>query len=165
MIQRDFLPFQKMADFIPMGMTAHIVLPHVDDQPITQSVKGIELIRNQICFDGLLITDALEMQALQGTLSEKVQRSLLAGCDVVCYCSGHDQNNPNMLADNLEVLEACTPISDRTLSRLAKVNSVISKSVSEIDVATLTERYDALAQKAQSILEQGKDHTENWVKK
>ncbi len=164
-IQRDFLPFQKMADFIPMGMTAHIVLPHVDDQPITQSAKGIDLIRDQIGFDGLLITDALEMQALRGTLPEKVQKSLQAGCDVVCYCSGHDQNNPNMLQDNIDVLKACTPISDKTLARLAKVNSVISKNAPEIDVASLTERYDALAQKAQSILEQGKDHTENWAKK
>ena len=164
-IQRDFLPFQKMADFIPMGMTAHIVLPHVDDQPITQSAKGIELIRKQIGFDGLLITDALEMQALQGTLSEKVQKSLNAGCDVVCYCSGHDQNNPNMLADNVEVLKVCKTISDQTLARLAKVNSVISKSIPEIDVEALTARYDVLAQKAQDILEQGKDQTENWAKK
>lgn len=164
-IEHDFLPFQKMADFIPMGMTAHIVLPYVDDQPITQSAKGIELIRHQIGFDGLLITDALEMQALQGTLPEKVQKSLSAGCDVVCYCSGHDQNNPNMLSDNIDVLKACTPISEKTLSRLAKVNSVISKLAPSIDVVALTARYDALAQKAQALLEQGKDHTENWAKK
>ncbi len=164
-IQHDFLPFQKLASFIPMGMTAHIVLPYVDNQPITQSAKGIELIRNQIGFDGLLITDALEMQALQGTLPEKVQKSLSAGCDVVCYCSGHDQNNPNMLADNIDVLKACAPISDKTLSRLEKVNRVISKNAPTIDVETLTARYDELAQKAQTLLEQGIDYTENWSKK
>ncbi len=164
-IQHDFLPFQKMADFIPMGMTAHIVLPYVDNQHVTQSAKGIELIRHQIGFDGLLITDALEMRALQGTLSEKVQKSLNAGCDVVCYCSGHDQNNPNMLADNVEVLKACAPISDKTLARLEKVDKVVSGTASQIDVKALTERYDVLAQKAQDILEQGKDHTENWAKK
>lgn len=164
-IQRDFLPFQKMADFIPMGMTAHIVLPYVDGKPITQSPKGINLIRSQIGFDGLLITDALEMQALHGTLPEKVQKSLSAGCDVVCYCSGHDQNNPKMLADSISVLRACTSMSSKTSERLEKVNAIIAKKLPKIDVKSLMDRYDELAQKAQAILEKNKDRTENWAKK
>lgn len=164
-IQRDFLPFQKMADFIPMGMTAHIVLPYIDGKPITQSARGVELIRKQIGFDGLLITDALEMQALHGTLSEKVQKSLAAGCDVVCYCSGHDQSNPEMLSDNILVLKACMSMSKKTLARLDKVKEVISKDLPEADIKALVKRYDTLAQKAQTLLEQNQDHTENWAKK
>ena len=126
-IERDFLPFQKMSKFIPFGMTAHVVLPMIDKKPITQSKKGIDLIREKIGFDGLLITDAIEMKALQGTLSQKTRASLRAGCDVVCYCSGHDQNNPRMLEDNEEVLKASWPLSEKALERFEKVRKVVNK--------------------------------------
>lgn len=164
MIQRDFLPFQKMASFVPFAMTAHVVLPMIDNKPITQSAKGIDLIRNRIGFDGLLITDALEMQALQGSLTEKVQSSLDAGCDLVCYCSGHDQNNPVMLEENKAVLESARSLSDRGLERYTRVLQTI-KQVPISDKQLLYDQYKALIQPTQNMILKEKDHTENWSDK
>ena len=164
-IERDFLPFQKLSKFIPFGMTAHVVLPMIDNKPITQSKKGIDLIRNKIGFDGLLITDAIEMQALKGTLIQKTLASLRAGCDIVCYCSGHDQNNPNMLADNEEVLKTSIPLSEKAQERLVKVIKTIKTPYKSKDISLKEKRYDALVEKTKDTNKKGPDHTENWSNK
>ena len=161
-IERDFLPFQKMSKFIPFAMTAHVVFPMVDRKPITQSKKGVDLIRNEIGFDGLLITDAIEMKALKGSLSEKTKASLRAGCDVVCYCSGHDQNNPTMVEDNLDVLKASKPLSDKALQRFELVRQVVKLPYKTPDISNLQKRYDALVEKTKEVKLKGSDHTENW---
>ena len=163
LIQRDFLPFQQLSEFIPFGMTAHVVLPMLDDKPVTQSPKGIELIRKEIGFDGLLITDAIEMKALSGSLEQKAKLSLDAGCDVVCYCSGHDQNNPEMVSENIQVLKAVSFASDKTLERLQKVLHVVKQPYQKPDVASLCQRYDTLVFCEQKEKSQ-KDCTENWAK-
>ena len=87
-LEKDIRPF-RFNRLAPAGMTAHIVVEGVDDLPITMSAKGIsELIRGRIGFDGLLITDAIEMKALKGSIAERSVRAWEAGCDVICYCRG-----------------------------------------------------------------------------
>lgn len=164
-IKRDFLPFQKMSKFIPFGMTAHVVLPKVDKKPITQSKKGIGLIRDEIGFDGLLITDAIEMKALKGSLSQKTKTSLKAGCDVVCYCSGHDQNNPMMVEDCEAVLKASQALAGKALERFERVLKVVKQSPKKQDISALQKRYDALLVPTKEVKLKGPDHTENWSDK
>ena len=161
-IERDFLPFQKMSKFIPFGMTAHVVLSKVDKKPITQSKRGIDLIRGEIGFDGLLITDAIEMKALKGTLAQKTKSSLKAECDVVCYCSGHDQNNPTMVEDCEAVLKASKALSDKALERFKQVLKVVNTSPKKQNISALQKRYDALTMPAKKVKLKGPDHTENW---
>ena len=164
-IERDFLPFQKMSNFIPFGMTAHVVLPALDNKPITGSKKGIDLIRHEIGFDGLLVTDAIEMHALKGTLSQKTKTSLKAGCDVVCYCSGDDQNNPTMVEDCEEVLKASGPLAGKALERFELALKVIKKSPKKLDISALQKCYDALVAITKELKLKGSDHTENWSDK
>ena len=85
----DFRPFQDFRDY-PLAMTAHVVYTAVDpDQPSTTSPTVIsKVIREQIGFDGLLMTDDLSMKALQGSLTDLAARALDAGCDVVLHCNG-----------------------------------------------------------------------------
>ncbi|MEN8836519.1 MAG: glycoside hydrolase family 3 protein [Celeribacter marinus] len=84
----DFAPFKALKD-LPMGMSAHIVLDAVEPEtPATQSDKCIALIRTEIGFDGLLMTDDISMEALSGTVFERATRSIVAGCDVVLHCNG-----------------------------------------------------------------------------
>lgn len=161
-IEKDFLPFREMAGFIPLGMTAHVVLPMIDEKPVTQSKNGIDLIRRQIGFDGLLITDAIEMKALKGSLTEKTKLSLGAGCDLVCYCSGHDQNNPQMAEENEIVLKAAGPISDRAFERLETVGHVIKTPVPFKDMDVGQKRYADLTNPVRDVPLKGPDYTENW---
>lgn len=84
----DFAPFRALND-LPMGMTAHIVVPAYDaEQPSTQSARMIQVIREQIGFKGLLLTDDLTMEALAGDLTDRTARSMAAGCDVALHCNG-----------------------------------------------------------------------------
>jgi beta-N-acetylhexosaminidase len=84
----DFAPFRALAD-LPMAMTAHVVYAGLDPEaPATQSAPVIGLIREEIGFGGLLMTDDLSMRALTGGLGERAARALAAGCDMILHCNG-----------------------------------------------------------------------------
>ena len=85
----DFVPFRSL-DTCPMAMTAHVVYDSIDPQrPATVSPKVIrEVIRGEIGFGGLLMSDDLSMQALDGSLGERAKAAQIAGCDVVLHCNG-----------------------------------------------------------------------------
>jgi beta-N-acetylhexosaminidase len=83
----DFAAFAALVD-LPMAMTAHIVFSAYDDRPATQSPVMIRVIRDVIGFQGLLITDDLNMQALSGTVAERAAASMAAGCDIALHCKG-----------------------------------------------------------------------------
>ena len=88
LLRSDFAAFRALAD-LPLGMTAHIVFSAYDDQPATCSAPMIRVIRDQIGFGGLLMTDDLSMQALSGTIGERAAASRRAGCDVMLHCNGN----------------------------------------------------------------------------
>ncbi|MEG2730989.1 glycoside hydrolase family 3 N-terminal domain-containing protein, partial [Brevundimonas sp.] len=84
----DFVPFRANSD-MPMAMTAHVVFTAVDDkEPATTSKAGIRLMRDHLGFGGLIMCDDLSMNALQGTLAQRAQRSIAAGCDMLLHCNG-----------------------------------------------------------------------------
>ncbi|MDQ8030286.1 MAG: beta-N-acetylhexosaminidase [Brevundimonas sp.] len=85
----DFAPFKALSD-MPIGMTAHIVFTAIDRKhPATQSRKAIRMIRERLGFNGLLLSDDLCMNALSGTLTERAEKSLKAGCDLVIHWTGN----------------------------------------------------------------------------
>jgi beta-N-acetylhexosaminidase len=107
----DFPPFAAMAD-APMAMTAHVVYTAIDKTaPATLSRKVISsVIRKQIGFRGLLMTDDLSMKALTGSYAEKTRRALDAGCDIVLHCNGE-------MAQMEEVAAAAGALKGKALSR------------------------------------------------
>ena len=58
------------------------------EAPATQSAAVVRLIREEIGFGGLLMTDDLSMKALGGGFAERAARALAAGCDMVLHCNG-----------------------------------------------------------------------------
>ena len=86
-LEADLEPFRTLAH-APMGMTSHIVFEVWDrDRPATLWPVVIEeVIRGAIGFDGLLMTDDIDMKALSGTAGEKAVGAIAAGCDVVLDC-------------------------------------------------------------------------------
>lgn len=85
----DFVPFRALAH-MPAAMTAHVVYNAIDDgAPATNSARVVgEVIRGEIGFGGLLMSDDLSMQALSGTIRSRAERSIAAGCDVCLHCNG-----------------------------------------------------------------------------
>ncbi len=101
----DFVTFRSL-DTCPMAMTAHVVYEAIDPQrPATTSPKVIrDVIRGEIGFDGLLISDDLSMNALDGPLSVRTKAALFAGCDVVLHCNGK-MDEMREVASEVKVLD------------------------------------------------------------
>lgn len=87
--RHDFAPFREL-NHLPMAMTAHVVYSAIDPKnPATTSGKVIdEIIRREIGFDGLLMSDDTSMKALSGDFPTKAASILAAGCDLVLHCNG-----------------------------------------------------------------------------
>lgn len=84
----DFAAFRPLAHEA-LGMTAHVIYEAIDPENCaTLSPAVVGAIRQEIGFDGLLMTDDLSMGALSGTMAGRVTGSLAAGCDVVLHCNG-----------------------------------------------------------------------------
>ena len=83
----DLRPFRALKD-ATMGMTSHIVFDAWDPhRPATLSPSVIhDIIRGRIGFDGLLMTDDIDMKALSGSAGDKAAGAIAAGCDVVLDC-------------------------------------------------------------------------------
>jgi beta-N-acetylhexosaminidase len=87
-LEADFAPFRILSD-MPMAMTAHVVYSAIDPKrPATTSKDAITLIREDLGFGGLIMSDDLSMKALKGDFKSRARRSLKAGCDVVLHCNG-----------------------------------------------------------------------------
>ncbi|CAN7634726.1 beta-N-acetylhexosaminidase [Mesorhizobium amorphae] len=87
--RHDFAPF-KALNHLPMAMTAHVVYSAIDpSNPATTSGKVVnDIIRGDIGFDGLLMSDDTSMKALSGDFPTKAAAILAAGCDLVLHCNG-----------------------------------------------------------------------------
>ena len=108
--ETDFAAFGDLAD-LPLGMTAHLVFSQIDPSaPATQSPRMITLIREQIGFDGLLMTDDISMKALRGPITTRALSSLAAGCDLVLHCNGD-------LAEMQALAGVCPLLSGAGLAR------------------------------------------------
>jgi beta-N-acetylhexosaminidase len=123
----DFAPFRALAD-LPMAMTAHLVFAALDPGlPATQSPKMIDLIRYEIGFQGLLMSDDLNMQALAGTLADRTTRSIAAGCDIALHCKG----------DLAEMQMVAAAAGDMTEAAKARARAVIAaRPVAGVDLAS-----------------------------
>ncbi|EPX85906.1 Beta-glucosidase-related glycosidase [Rubellimicrobium thermophilum DSM 16684] len=111
--ERDFVPFRALAD-LPLGMTAHIVLSAIDpSRPCTTSPEAIRLIREEIGFDGLLMSDDIGMEALSGSMAERTRAALAAGVDLVLHCKG-DREGMEQVAGAAGSL---TPQAERRAAR------------------------------------------------
>ena len=85
-------PFRAAIDAgVRAVMSAHIRIAGLDDAPATTSRAALtDLLRGELGFDGLVVTDALEMRAVSGSVGaeEGAVRALEAGADALCL--GHD---------------------------------------------------------------------------
>jgi beta-N-acetylhexosaminidase len=134
----DFAPFRALAH-MPWAMTAHIVYRALDPHmPATLSPRVIgEVIRGEIGFGGVLVSDDLSMKALGGRLGERASHALSAGCDLVLHCNG-DQR------EMAEIAAAAGPISAPTAARLARGEVLRTASSKSFDRAEAEARFDAL---------------------
>ena len=138
----DFAPFRNLSD-MPMAMTAHVIYTAIDPrQPATTSRRVVrQVIREDIGFDGLLMSDDLSMKALSGTFAQRTRRSLAAGCDVVLHCNGD-------MDEMVEIADAARPLSARGRQRAAAALARIPRRVEPLDADAARERFRQLVASA-----------------
>jgi len=86
--KNDFVAFKNKKTFF--AMTAHIIFNRIDKKnTVTHSKKLIKIIRNQIGFKNILISDDLCMKSLKGSLKENTIKTFKAGCNLALHCNGN----------------------------------------------------------------------------
>ena len=133
----DFAPFRALND-LPMAMTAHVVFSAIDAlRPATQSADMIKVIRDQIGFDGLLMTDDLNMNALAGDLSDRTSRSMAAGCDIALHCKG----------DLAQMMAVAAAAGNMTAAAQSRASAVLARRINpeSVDIADLEAEFSQLS--------------------
>ena len=88
LIKNDFSAFTKKSSFF--GMTAHIIYKRIDkNNTATHSKKIIQLIRNNIKFKNIIMSDDISMKSLKSSIKVNTLRAFNAGCDLVLHCNGN----------------------------------------------------------------------------
>jgi beta-N-acetylhexosaminidase len=137
-LESDLSAFRRVND-APMGMTGHIVFEAWDKQRCATLSPIVieEIIRGAIGFDGLLMSDDLDMKALDGEVPDRAARSVAAGCDLALNCWGR-------MDEMVGIAEALPEITDRARERLSAAMATISKPKSVDKIAALIAKRDAL---------------------
>ncbi|HVQ08968.1 MAG TPA: beta-N-acetylhexosaminidase [Allosphingosinicella sp.] len=116
----DLAPFRALAD-AALAMAAHLLYPAWDPLlPASASPTIIaEVIRGEIGFDGLLLSDDIGMGALSGPVAVRAQAAIAAGCDLALHCSGVAAENEAIAAALGGMAAAATARLERALARIA----------------------------------------------
>ena len=118
-------------------MTAHVIYEAIDpDRCATHSPSVIQVIRREIGFDGLLMTDDLSMQALSGTMAERATTAIDAGCDMILHCNGE-------MAEMQLVAAEAPLLTGRAAQRAARAEAERGGR-DEIDLPAAEARYSEL---------------------
>ena len=139
----DLLPFHALSGAL-MAMTAHVIFEAWDvDQCATLSSFIInEVIRKKIGFDGLLMSDDLDMKALSGEIGELALASQRAGCDVVLNCWAN-------MTDMVSIMEKLSVPSIQAQDRMSHVCAELALAASS---ATISERQTALIERRDELM-------------
>lgn len=118
----DFAPFHALND-LPAAMTAHVVYTAIDaDAPASISeIVTREIMRGEIGFDGLLMSDDLSMKALTGDMRTRAEAVIRAGSDVVLHCNGN-------LAEMEQAAAGVPPLTGQRLRRFELCLSVLARN-------------------------------------
>jgi beta-N-acetylhexosaminidase len=141
-LESDISAFRRLND-APMGMTGHIMFEAWDrDLCSTMSSTIIEqIIRGRIGFEGLLMSDDLDMNALKGDVSDRAANCVAAGCDLALNCWGR-------MDEMIAIAGKVGTMTQRAQERLAAAMATIGAPVDTREIASLIAKRDSLLQHA-----------------
>ena len=137
-LETDLEPFRTLSAH-PLGMSAHIVFTAWDaNNPATLSETVIrDVVRGKIGFDGLLLSDDIDMQALEGSIADRSAAALAAGCDIVLNCWAR-------MDDQQAIANRVPKMPQATAERLERVHAAMGDLPENVDTAELLAKRDAL---------------------
>ncbi len=135
----DIAPFRALAGSGAWAMTAHITYDAWDPaRPATLSPAVIgRVIRGEIGFDGVLVSDDLAMGAMAGLSNDLPGAAVAAGCDLALHCTG-------MLAETAAILAATPRLTERAASRIAAARGTMLAARRPLEPPALLAARDAV---------------------
>jgi beta-N-acetylhexosaminidase len=137
-LERDIAPFRAL-NHAPIGMTGHILFTAWDGENCTTHSPFVidEIIRKRIGFNGLLLTDDLDMEALQGDIASRALKGIGAGCDIALNCWAR--------MDEMQAIVSVLPdISAISTDRLKRAKSAFATTPDIERQADLLAKRDSL---------------------
>lgn len=133
----DFMPFRALSD-MPIAMTAHVVYTALDpEEPATTSRIVLDMVRDELGYQGLIVSDDLSMKALKGDFEQRAKRALKAGCDVVLHCNGD-------MAEMQAVLAGSKPLKGKRRKRAEAAMARRVQLAEPLDVMEGRARFDRM---------------------
>ncbi len=137
-LDQDLAPFRAL-NKAAMGMTGHVVYDVWDaHRPATMSPVIIDdIIRGKIGFDGLLMSDDLDMNALSGDVPTRAVDCVEAGCDIALNCWGR-------FDEMVAIAERLPAITDTAKARLDRAMAGAGLKFDADRLAHLLDKRDQL---------------------
>ena len=118
LIKNDFSTFKKKSSLF--AMTAHIIYRNIDKtNTVTHSKKIIQLIRNNIKFKNIIMSDDISMKSLKSSIKVNTLKAFDAGCDLVLHCNGN-------MKEMCDVAINSPLISKRIIKKTSQFYKIIS---------------------------------------
>ncbi len=138
-LEHDLAPFRSLNKAL-IGMTGHLKFPVWDEEnPATLSPTIIrDIIRREIGFEGLLLTDDIDMEALDGTVPERSAKAQAAGCDIILNCWAK-------MDDMQGICEVLASMSDEVTAKLDRAleGTLVADAIAD-EASELLAKRDAL---------------------
>lgn len=148
--QSELLPFKSaIENGVPMMMAAHILCTELDENYPASMSKNIitDLLRDEMGFEGVVITDDLTMGAISESYSfgDAAVLSINAGCDILSICFGEDNVKQAVKAikeavENGAITEERIDESVRRILKLKEDHNVTSEGVEMPDIDELNSK-------------------------
>lgn len=137
-LEQDIAPFHSL-NTAEIGMTGHILFEAWDTERCATLSPTIidQIIRQRIGFDGLLLSDDLDMKALAGEVPDRAARAVAAGCDIALNCWGR-------MDEMVGIAGVLPDISDASRARLDRARAAINPARDWSRQAELIAKRDAL---------------------
>ncbi len=139
-LENDLEPFRTL-NAAPMGMTGHIIFEAWDAERCATLSPAIihDVIRGRIGFDGFLMSDDLDMKALNGEIGALAAASVMAGCDAALNCWGR-------MEEMMSIANKVGELSSTGITRLANAMATIGAAPDVTELPDLLAKRDALLQ-------------------
>jgi beta-N-acetylhexosaminidase len=124
-LTEELSPFQSQIDILGAIMVGHLMVPRLDNfYPATLSKKILGLLRNQMKFDGIVITDDIKMKSLSSrfSLEEIIINSVLAGSDIIIVAWGRKKQEESLKILKKAVIDKIISIQhiDASVARILR---------------------------------------------
>ena len=151
---RDLPPFAAaVAAGVPSVMTAHVVVRALDANPATTSAPVLGLLRDELGFDGVVVSDALDMRAISDGVGRAAGavRALAAGVDLLCvgnpaFPDGYDE--VAAVEEIVAAIVAAVEAGSLPLARLEEASRRVASLARSVEEGGASTREAMLAQGA-----------------